>query len=532
MDPKVIRFAYESDGSVPKCPICSMPLSLRTKGKQEPLPEGVTARVQLSPDRIQLAGVQTIEVQYRPMTKQVTTVGAVTFDESRLSRVVSRVTGYVEKLYVDTTFVQVNKGDPLAEIYSPELYSTAQEMLLASRGAVSSDLAASARKRLKLFGVGDKEIDDIVAAGAATPRLVIRSPQSGHVIRKNVVVGTRVEDGMTLLEIADLSSVWIEADVFEKDIALLREGQAVRAIGRGDARAARSPAKWPWSIRSWTRPRAPIACASRWPIREADLRPGMFATVEIQTPLGQIEPFRSLLAEHAKSEGPAPLRTVTGPDNATVEEVLAVPERSVIDTGTKQIVYVEREPGMFEGVEVRLGPAERRFLSGGQGAARRPARGGGRLVPDRRGDAAQPGGSRGLLRRQRRSGRQRRRAGQGRALGTAGRETAAADRLGLGQHRTTAGDRPRGGPGPGRLPRDRRPLGTMGVPPKLMVKGRPVFVCCRGCTDAAMNNADEMLEKVEHLKKVVAEEHAEIGGSSGERVATSFPLSLWERGWG
>ena len=132
MDPQVIRSTYEPNGDVPKCPICGMPLSLRKKGEAAKLPEGITGRVQLSPERIQLAGIKTVPVEYRPVAKQTTTVGYVTYDESRLSRIVSRVEGYVEKLYVDTTFAVVRQGDPLAEIYSPELYSAAQELRLAT----------------------------------------------------------------------------------------------------------------------------------------------------------------------------------------------------------------------------------------------------------------------------------------------------------------------------------------------------------------------------------------------------------------
>ena len=133
MDPQVVRSTYEPNGDVPNCPICGMPLSMRKKGEAAKLPEGITGRVQLSPERIQLAGIKTVPVEYRPMAQETKTVGYVAYDESRLSRIVSRVDGYVEKLYVDETFTVVHKGDPLAEIYSPELYSTAQELILATR---------------------------------------------------------------------------------------------------------------------------------------------------------------------------------------------------------------------------------------------------------------------------------------------------------------------------------------------------------------------------------------------------------------
>ena len=340
MHPKVIRSGFEPDGSVPRCPICGMPLSERSVGESEPLPEGVTSRVQLSPDRIQLAGVATVEIGYRPMSRQVTTVGTVAFDESRLSRVVSRVNGYVEKLYVNQTFMKVARGDRLAEIYSPELYSTAQEMLSASRGTVAHDLAQSARRRLELFGVSDREIQDIEKSGTAMPKLVIRSPQAGFVTRKEIVTGSRVSDGMTLLEIADLSSVWIEADVYERDISLLRKGQAIEAsVDALPGRAFHGTVSlvYPEMDAATRTNRVRFDVANP----DAELRPGMFATVRINVPIER--PMGS------------------GEKNVKAGEFLVVPERAVIDTGTRQVVYVERRPGVFEGVLVKLGPRNGEF---------------------------------------------------------------------------------------------------------------------------------------------------------------------------
>jgi hypothetical protein len=204
MDPQVVRSTYEPNGDVPKCPICGMPLSQRKKGETVKLPEGITGRVQLSPERIQLAGIKTVAVQYRPIVKQTKTVGYVTFDESRLSRIVSRVDGYVEKLYVNETFAVVHEGDPLAEIYSPELFSTAQELILASKNGGASDLAKAARNKLLLLGVSPQEIEGIAASRQPSPRLVIRSPQNGYVVEKKIVVGASVEAKMTLMEVADL----------------------------------------------------------------------------------------------------------------------------------------------------------------------------------------------------------------------------------------------------------------------------------------------------------------------------------------
>jgi len=334
MHPNVVRSSLDPSGAVPRCPICGMPLSQRRRGEVAALPAGVTSRVQLSPDRIRLAGITTEEVTLRPLAREVTTVGFVQYDEARLSRIVSRVSGYLEKLYVNQTFAPVDEGAPLAEIYSPELYSSVRELLLAAKDGRSPELVASARERLKLLGVGDREVDECFSSGHASPRLVIRAPRSGQVIRKEVVEGAYVDVGATLFEVAELSTVWVEAAVYEKDIRFLRQGAAVEAsveafsdrVFRG--KIALVYPKLEASTRTIT---------VRFVLENPGfaLRPGMFATVRIQTPLNEIEPFQALARDGA---------------------VLAVPELAVIDTGSRKIVYVERTPGLFEGLQVELGP--------------------------------------------------------------------------------------------------------------------------------------------------------------------------------
>ncbi len=356
MDPQVVRTTYEPNGDVPNCPICGMPLSIRKKGDATKLPEGITARVQLSPERIQLAGIKTVPVEYRPMVRHTKTVGYVTYDESRLSRIVSRVDGYVEKLYVDKSFTIVHKGDPLAAIYSPELYSTAQELLLATQRKSIDSLAASAREKLLLYGVSPQEIDAIVASGHGAPRLVIRSPQTGYVIDKKIVAGAAVSPKMTLFEVADLSTVWIEADVYEKDIPYLQPGQKVEATVEA------CPNRTFHGRLALIYPQLDAATRTNRVRFELDnpqneLRPGMFATVRINTPLETIEPFKSAAVKRAHV-----MLTASGKEIAPLtDEFLVVPEQAVIDTGSKKVVYVEREPGLFEGVEVELGPRSGEF---------------------------------------------------------------------------------------------------------------------------------------------------------------------------
>lgn len=339
MDPQVTRSGYESNGDVPSCPICGMPLSLHEKSGKEELPHGVTGRVTLSPDRVQMAGIKTVPVEYRPMVKHIRTVGYVTFDESGLSRIVSRVDGYIDKLYADKSYAMVHKGDPLAEIYSPELYSTATQLVVSSKVQGEAEIAASARCKLVLLGVDPEDIDRMVAAGEPARDMLIRSPRAGHVIDKRIVAGASVEAKMTLFEVADLSTVWIEADVYENDAPFLQAGQEI------SAKVESYPNRIFKGTIALVHPHFEEATrTNRVRVRlenpNHELRPGMFAEVTIDAQLEAIEPYKSL---------------------AVKREFLVVPEGTVIDSGDKTIVYVERAEGQYEGREVELGPRQDQF---------------------------------------------------------------------------------------------------------------------------------------------------------------------------
>ncbi len=208
-----------------------MPLSKRKKGSSAPLGEGVLSRVQLSPYRVQLAGVKTAEVAHRPLATETRALGVVAVDERKLSRIVVRATGYVEKLFVNESFTEVSKGEPLAEIYSPEIYTAAGELLIARSGQAAAYLE-TARKKLELLGLADEEIDEIIRTGKVNPAIVIRSPQSGHVFEKRIVEGDSLQAGQTLFEIADLSTVWIEGELYEKDAVAIAAGADGRGHGR------------------------------------------------------------------------------------------------------------------------------------------------------------------------------------------------------------------------------------------------------------------------------------------------------------
>lgn len=499
MHPKVVRDTYEPNGDVPKCPICGMPLSIRKKGQKEALPPGITGRVQLTPERIQLAGVRTVAVDYRPLMKQTTTVGYVTYDESRLSRVVSRVSGYVEKLYIDKTFVAVRAGDPLAEIYSPELYSAAQELVLAAQYPGSREVASAARQKLLLLGVSREEIDQIERQRQPANRLVLRSPQAGYVIEKKIVVGSSVQPGMTLLEVADLASVWVEAAVFEKDVGFLQVGQRVEATVEaypGRVFSGRVDLVYPVLEESTRTNRVRFVLENP----QAELRPGMYATVRIDTPLEALPALRQAM-QHPPHVVPVSTTGQSAPGG-----VLAIPERAVVDTGAKQIVYVEREPGVFEGVEVQLGPRVQ-FREDGRTVDYYPVLAG--LQP---GDRVAAAGAF-LIDAETRLNP----AAASSYFGASGGPQSGARPAPSGPSGTPAAPPKREEPSPEALQRvaelpepDRqlalrqkycpvtgKPLGSMGVPVKVVLRGnQTVFLCCRGCVGKAKRQPDETLKKV------------------------------------
>jgi Cu(I)/Ag(I) efflux system membrane fusion protein len=548
MHPTVIRPGLEPNGAVPSCPICGMPLSLRKKGAAPELSEGVLTRVQLSPDRVQLAGVKMVPVNYMPLAKEIRTVGYVQYDESRLAEIVTRVSGYLETLYVDKTFEQVDEGQPLAEIYSPDLYSSMQELLLA-RKHNSTDLIASARQRLKLLGVDNAEIDQVVEGEEATTKLLIRSPLSGQVIEKNVVQGASVESGAVLFKIADLSSVWIEADVYERDLPFLHVGQEIEATvdaQPGKTFAGEISVVYP-ELNSESRTNRIRVLVDN---SELLLRPGMFATVLVQTPMSETEPFKSQLAKAAERPTATDDATliafqkicpVTGlklgsmgnPIKLTVNDqavfvccsscekrlqespdeylakiapppmdtVLSVPEQAVIDTGTHKVVYVEREPGIYEGVEVQLGPRTGGYypvISGLSAADRIVAAGSFLLDAETRLNPAAASAYFGASGTE--SGSQAESSSSTSTTRAASKKNGELSSAQLEQIKKLSPDDQKLALKQKSCPVTGEPLGSMGTPIKVIVQGQPVFLCCAGCETEAQEHADETLAKVAKLR--------------------------------
>ncbi len=418
MHPQVVQ--HESG----TCPICGMTLARRKRGENATLPAGITARVQLASFQIKQAGIETAEVSFSPLMARLTTVGNVGFDERRLATIPSKAVGTsrVEKLYVNFNGREVQAGDPLAELYSPELHQAIAELLTAARRAESGrpqvqtaagrsllgdrrELVRLSAEKLKRWGITQAQIDEILAQGKSDFTIPILAPLGGTVVKKNVVEGQEVPQGFPMFEIADLSHVWVRAQVFEHQIGLVRQGQVVEATVEaypGQTFPGRVEIIQP-TLDPSTRT-VEVRFDLENPGRR--LRPGMYATVTLKTPVADTPAFRAKVAASPRSgqeghmSGPtaeeqkicpvtiARLGSMGDPLPVDVQgrkvwvccagcppklkaqpakylarlavpsrdEVLSVPESAVIDTGSRKIVYVEAEPGVYEGRVVVLGP--------------------------------------------------------------------------------------------------------------------------------------------------------------------------------
>ncbi len=490
MHPTVVR-----DTNKEKCPICFMPLSKRKKGETgdgEALPAGTVARVQVSPYRITLAGVRTVPVEYHPLTRELTTVGTVEFDERKLKAVAARVKGRLDTLHVNQTGQMVRAGDPLAELYSPDLVVTVQN-LLDARQSTNKVQETLARDRLKLWGIDGAQVEEITKAGKPITHLTIRSPINGHVLKKYVREGQYVEEGGALFDVADLSTVWVQAQLYEDDLAFLPTGGHDPTTGRPDfdltvtAATRAFPGKTFAGTLSFLFPHVDAETRTLTvrfdvPNKGHELRPGMTATVTLMLP-------PDLLARTPAGAG---VRTRDG-------KILAIPEGSVIDTGARKVVYRQTLPDTFDGVAVELGPK----LTAPNGGAYYPVLSG--LAVD---DRVVTAGSF-LIDAETRLNPA---LGSTYIGGTAGgRGGAATVRPTTPEDKDTKVAAALGklAPADRKLaeaqtwcPVQRDRLGVMGVPVKVKTAdGRPLFVCCPACQAEAEADPAEMFHRVEELKR-------------------------------
>jgi Cu(I)/Ag(I) efflux system membrane fusion protein len=295
----------------------------------------VPQAVRLDPEAARSLGVTVVEVELAPLTREIRTTGNVVFDETGQTTVTPKFAGFVERLYVDFTGQSVRRGQPLMEIYSPELVAAQEELLAALRmerqlqGSASAEVAArtsvlvdAARRRLLLWDVSAAQLREIERTGRVRRTLTLHAPFGGFVTEKMVQAGQAVQMGMPLYRLADLSRVWVEADVYEQDLRFVRTGaEAQVEIGAfpGEALAGRVSYVYP-EVRPDTRTtRVRVELANPG----GRIRPGMYATVRIDAPIS--------------------------------ERAVMVPRDAVMHSGTHAMVFVEERPGTYLAREVRVG---------------------------------------------------------------------------------------------------------------------------------------------------------------------------------
>jgi membrane fusion protein, copper/silver efflux system len=291
-------------------------------------PAEAGAYSQLTETEQKAIGVETAEVKRQTIRKEIMAPGRVAEPETGIGAISARIGGRIDKLLINVTGETVRRGQPIAMIYSPEVFTAAEEYRLAldNRQRLSAskepqaiseaeELVRASRRRLELWGVSAEQIEEIASSAEKAVQITAYSPVSGVITKRNVAEGQYVKEGDVLFEVADLSAVWVQADIFESDIPLIRNGQKVKitaptlagGVIQGTVNFLQ-PSVDPQNRTMTARIQVPNA--------EMRLRPGMFVQVSVETPLAT--------------------------------DIVAVPRSAVLDTGKEKVVYIAKENGVFE----------------------------------------------------------------------------------------------------------------------------------------------------------------------------------------
>jgi Cu(I)/Ag(I) efflux system membrane fusion protein/cobalt-zinc-cadmium efflux system membrane fusion protein len=303
--------------------------------RSEPTPsEPVLAPVDLTPQRMQSIGVKTGTVEYRQVHDEIQTTGSVEVDETRLAEVQVRFAGWIQKVYVDSTYKQVQKGQPLLTIYSQELVRTENEYLLAkqNRGLLAQStvpgvatgagtLVSSAMERLKQWGIPERDIQELEETGQAKHDFEIDSPASGFIVERNALPTMYVQPGTKLYSIADLSTVWVYAQLFQNDIGRVKVGDS--AIITVDSYPGRTfPGRVSFISPQLDQTTRTAKVRLEIANRDMKLSLGMFVNVKLDLALGR---------------------------------QLVIPASGVYQSGTRQLAFIDHGDGHFEPREIEVG---------------------------------------------------------------------------------------------------------------------------------------------------------------------------------
>ena len=304
-------------------------------------PAAAEGGIQIDTAKIQRLGVRTAAASMRTLDREVRAVGRIEVDERRMYAITPKFEGYVERLYVNATGQAVAKGQPLFEVYSPELVSAQREYALAVQGMQtlegSSDevqrgmnaLAESALRRLRNWDISDAQIKALSQGDDARRTLAFHSPVTGIVSEKKAVQGMRFMAGETLYQIADLSSVWVLADVYEQDVGLVKQGaKALVEVGAYPGQRFEGTVSYVYPTLTAETRTVPVRIELQNPKRL--LKPGMYAQVALAS--------------------------------GAPQSMLVIPNSAVIDSGTRRMALVEVGEGRYEPREVQLGARDGEYV--------------------------------------------------------------------------------------------------------------------------------------------------------------------------
>ena len=395
MHPSVRVSVEDYEKGNENCPICNMGLVpvYKEAGEIEEMEmgeyaehEGMEAKVKLTPRAQALARVKTEEIQFHRLFREINTVGEIDYDERKVAYVASRIPGRIDKLFVDFTGVKVRKGAPLVWIYSPDLLTTQEEYLLALetlkkvegsgneetiRGAES--LVDASKRRLLLWGISQKQVDQLRQRKEANTHMTIYAPIGGTVIHKNALEGKYVKEGENLYQIADLSNLWVLADIYEYEMAWIKEGQRVEIIS-----SAYPGEKFEGKIsfiNPYLNPKTrSVKVRVDVPNPQSKLKPGMYVNVLLKSHIHQgIRGTGKIVytcSMHpgviSDKPGDCPIcgMFLVKKEVASLDSILAVPKSAVLDTGVRKLVYVEKEKGTYVAKEIEIGPEARAEING------------------------------------------------------------------------------------------------------------------------------------------------------------------------
>ncbi len=296
--------------------------------------DAAPGEVKIGTEKVQKLGVKTEPAALRELERQVRVAGRVEIDERRVQNVAPKFEGWVERLHVNASGQPVAKGQPLFEVYSPELVSAQREYMVAAKGVSAlkeanaemqsgmRQLADAGLARLRNWDISEEQVAALAAGGEARRTLTFRAPVGGVVLEKKAVAGMRFMPGEMLYQIADLGAIWVLADVFERDIGLVKVGQQVKLAINA------------YPDKSFTGTVAYI-----YPTLKAETRT-IPVRIELANPGGLLKPAMYASVELA----------VGGRG-----KVVTVPISAVIDSGVRQVVLVQKAAGRFEPREVKLG---------------------------------------------------------------------------------------------------------------------------------------------------------------------------------